>query len=113
MSDLQGTVIHGTMRPEDLIPAFLSELTERIDEAVLLPGADEPIKVNAVGAAQAMMGEIERRIDSDGYYEGEESSWDLEWLFDALNDYAPEGLYFGAIEGDGSDYGFWEAVTDD
>ena len=29
-------------------------------------------------------------------------------LMDALNEYAPDGYYFGAIEGDGSDFGFWQ-----
>jgi hypothetical protein len=28
-------------------------------------------------------------------------------MMDALNDLAPAGYYFGAHEGDGSDFGFW------
>jgi len=32
---------------------------------------------------------------------------------DALNEYAPDGYYFGAIEGDGSDFGFWAIEDED
>ena len=34
-------------------------------------------------------------------------------VFDLMNEIAPEGSYFSAHEGDGSDFGFWEVVEDD
>jgi hypothetical protein len=46
-------------------------------------------------------------MEKDEYYESEDADYDLEALFDALNDYAPEGFYFGASMGDGCDYGYW------
>lgn len=79
---IPGTVIHGTMRNDDLIPAFRREL-ERIDalaEASIVP-ADDP--------------------------ESDDGQEELTELFAALDRYAPEGHYFGAHSGDGSDYGFW------
>lgn len=79
---LPGTIIHGTMRNEDLIPAFRRELS-RIDalaEASIVP-ADDP--------------------DSEDGHE------ELIELFDVLDRYSPEGHYFGAHPGDGSDFGFW------
>jgi hypothetical protein len=36
----------------------------------------------------------------------------LERLFDEMQTIAPEGHYFGAHEGDGSDFGFWPAEQD-
>jgi hypothetical protein len=33
-------------------------------------------------------------------------------LFDQMNSIAPEGYYFGAHEGNGSDYGFWRTQFD-
>lgn len=36
-----------------------------------------------------------------------------ETIWDEMNDIAPEGTYFGAHPGDGSDYGFWSAEDED
>lgn len=33
------------------------------------------------------------------------------WLY--LNDISPEGFYFGAHLGNGSDFGFWEFIEED
>ena len=86
-----GTIIHGTHRPEDLIPALLSIL-----------------ETSDVKRHQHNVKVIKSNMEADDYYESEESEWDLnEILFDDLNDLAPEGHYFGAHEGDGSDFGFW------
>ena len=89
--DLRGTIIHATMRPQDLVPVFL-ETIETIDPASMI-GVSETLPVD----------------DADPWWESEDCAYFLnETLFDALNDLAPEGYYFGSHPGDGSDYGFWE-----
>lgn len=45
-----------------------------------------------------------KEADGDPYFDTEEAAFDL----DAV---APDGCYFGALEGDGAALGFWE-VTD-
>jgi len=83
---------HGTMRNEDLIPCFAAALRE-------------------YGSRAGMLDDIEYTLEYKNmarYYACECAGYDLEWLFDALQDYAPDGYYFGAHPGDGSDYGFWE-----
>ena len=67
-----GTVSHATMRPEELIPAFLEVLNEfRLSR-------NERAEYHAI-ARRASASE-----DSD-YWTSEESGYDLEWLFDTLN----------------------------
>jgi hypothetical protein len=90
-----GSVSHGTMRPEDLIPDFVYELRSQARRR------------NLRSKHLQLCRSIEARMSKDGYYESEESDSDLEFLFDALGEYAAPYFYFGAHPGDGSDYGFW------
>ena len=98
---LGGTLIHGTMRNCDIVPAFLDALRDTAEyEQMMLSinGANWNLHVIVEPAA---------------------SEWDERWssedvedfvnygLWDALGSYAPEGYYFGAHPGDGSDYGYW------
>jgi hypothetical protein len=89
-----GTVSHGTMRPEDLIPAFLDVLPADRRDALESEYSDIVLWVQGVEP-------LTPPTDED-------ISWFLnEVLFDALNELAPHGYYFGAHPGDGADYGFW------
>ena len=95
-----GSVSHGTMREKDLIPCFM-------DLLVRLGHKDDRVRE----IEEATEAHVEWEDDmgtGHEYYETDTSSYDLEWLFDALDEHAPEGYYFGAHPGDGSDYGFWE-----
>ena len=94
-----GTISHGTMREEDLIPAFLDAL-ESVDPGKAQQFQDEYAKLGG--------GDEEQR---------EEFLSDFCWetLSNALDEHTPPFTYFGANEGDGSDYGVWiscEAIKD-
>jgi hypothetical protein len=93
-----GSVSSGTMREEDLIPAF---------EAVLeQAGEDLPDRPAAV--AKLLDGGVltDREQEEVGWYVHE-------GLWEALDAIAPEGCYFGAHPGDGADFGFWQCDNDD
>lgn len=79
-----GTVIHGTLRTRDLIEAFGREL----------------LRINPKCNCEYVQALVDNPESGDEF--------DLENLFDTLNYIAPEGYYFGAHEGDGSDFGFWQ-----
>ena len=83
------TVIHGTLRAEDLVSAFT-------DEYERLGGRPSNVELFR---SHLLLEEGESRED--------ELHYDLEDLYELLNDLAPEGTSFGAHEGDGSDFGFW------
>lgn len=48
--------------------------------------------------------------DSD-WWNSEDAMILLDSLFDTLDLYAPDGYYFGAHPGDGSDYGYWKVTN--
>lgn len=83
-----GSVSHGTMRKEDLIPTFCSEL-------------------RSLGHRSKELTRIEKSQNKKGYYESEESEFDLDSLFEMLNNHAMPFFYFGSHMGDGSDFGYW------
>lgn len=82
-----GTVISGTMIPEEIVDALRS--------FVEINGPDE--MVNEVVCFMAEEYDI---------YEI------MEFLFNKMNELAPDGCYFGSHPGDGCDYGFWEVEFD-
>lgn len=85
---IYGSISHGTMRAEDIIPEFASVLKE----------------LDTEGKYDDLISEAQNIED----YNSDEADYILEDLSNALDYYAPEGHYFGAHIGDGSDYGFWE-----
>lgn len=102
MSDHEhkGTVSHGTMRYVDLIPTFWKYVHRHNPDALLPLIRDD---------YDLYCGIVDADSDSDlSDKDMEDAGHLLATLFDAMNDLAPEGYYFGAHEGDGRDYGFWE-----
>lgn len=92
----EGTVIHGTHRPEDLIPAFMGEIEYH-----------NPTRFRQLLNQSRHILLMLARDDYDGLRSEEVSYFLNETLFDAMDELAPEGFYFGAHPGDGSDFGYW------
>lgn len=92
-----GSVICGTHRPRDLLIKFTTLLADFQPDHPLLP---EARRLLAVG---------ER---CDEAHEIAMSDF-VDEMFDALNEFSPEGHYFGAHEGDGSDFGYWPVDADE
>lgn len=107
-----GSVSHGTLRPEDLIPAFLDTLESLVVGWMLTvsgPQSDRRRDAHHAKELLKAIGRIEERADRDSYYteDWDDTASDLEYLTNRLNEFAPPYCYFGAHPGDGSDFGFW------
>lgn len=94
-AELNSSVLHGTMRRQDLIPAFMKILKE----------TPEYVQLMHLVPCHALEDENAEWWDSEAARLLQEA------LFDTLDNYAPEGYSFGTHPGDGSDYGFWK-ITD-
>lgn len=103
---LFGTVSHGTMRSEDLIPSFC-DIIRHLHGTLPLNLYKQVREYNA----------SRNQFDENGYRI--EGTFDDAELVSDLTDYlqllAPPYFYFGSHPGDGADYGFWmyESVADD
>ena len=93
-----GSVSTATLRPEDLIPALADELDGIRSESFLLSDAERFFGVPE---------------DEAPDWDSEEAGCLLDDLFTALNEYAPPHMYFGAHEGDGADFGWWQTGFED
>lgn len=92
-----GSISHGTLRTADLLEAFANELEW------LTTSANELVE-----EARAVL-----TLDRAGWSElvdSEEASDLVSSMIDELNEHAPAYCYFGANEGDGSDFGFWPSM---
>ena len=91
-----GSVSHGTMREEDLLDSLSSELDYQVKR--------QPRSFKR-RAMRALIREANRALSRDEL--PEDAGETVNELLDALNEFAPPYAYFGAHEGDGSDYGYW------
>ena len=88
-----GSISSGTLRTEDLLEAFTWELS-------YLLGDDLTRSQRNLLAASA-------NVDVDLEANQGEGDALVDELIDALHDLAPPLTYFGTLEGDGADFGFW------
>ena len=103
-----GSISTGTLRTEDLIPAFtytMGELTH------------DPVSNTSKYPTEAMAklwDEAIHLIGTDQWWtlDPEDSGVDdlLNDLTDALDELCPPFVYFGTLEGDGADFGFWPDI---
>jgi hypothetical protein len=89
-----GTVSSGTMREEDLLPKFAYVLEKY--------GMKRSALTARAAARLIEMSDTDKNRELVSIVLNEE-------VWEAMNEIAPEGYYFGAHEGDGSDYGYWLA----
>jgi hypothetical protein len=92
-----GSVSSGTMRTDDLLDALSGEL----DYQMKRQPARHPRK-----AHRQIIREAGAVLNGNPKF-AEYGDDIVQELFDALGEYAAPYCYFGASEGDGSDYGFW------
>jgi len=90
-----GSVSTGTLRTEDLLEAFAGELEDHVRANKRCRGLDLPGKRKLIREAYA----VDPESDTADHVIAE--------LMEALETFAPPYCYFGTLEGDGADFGFW------
>lgn len=97
-----GTISHGTMRPEDLIPAFIAAL----DSLHLEAGQRATLRAcrNEWRSALSLTRRKPGRWEGM-YYDMIDNLMEELWIM--MGDHCPCYCNFGSHEDDGSDYGVW------
>ena len=101
-----GSVSSGTMRSEDLLESFASELDFQLSR--------QPRSFKRAPYRKLIReaNQCQRRLNGEGTHaqqqEAEEYASEIVCeLMDSLSEFAPPLAYFGSHPGDGADYGFW------
>ena len=97
-----GSISHGTLRTQDLLPVFL--------ETFMALGGNVPADLECGSYIEYLNWpnpETTACDEDDKFWDSEDAMWDMEALTDGLNNLCPPFVYFGTLEGDGSDFGFW------
>lgn len=102
----EGTISHGTLRPQDLLRAFADEYGR------LMPFGSQSICNDAYEMANRLDSPNPTADSYDDIYEC--ASETINELHDAINEaIAPHGFYFGNTDGDGAEFGIWRCDEDD
>jgi len=88
-----GSISTGTLRTLDLLEAFASEAEARCGD----------MATKAVSTAHIY-------LDPDAIVDDEQAQETLDELRFLLEDSCPPFVYFGTLEGDGADFGFWPDI---
>ena len=99
--DFTGTVVEGTMRPQDVLPAMMDVMLQYHPEAYQL--------VTSTISSEFDLTYMELcGHENHPAWQDEDMSWIVnEVARDAMNEIAPDGYYFGSHSGNDSDYGYW------
>lgn len=96
----EGSIITGTLRPQDLVPAFLEVMSMHHPWAYY----------QFLKECSELGQDPEIFEDENNPFWLKEDAQDLtNELIDVINSAPgmPDGMYFGAHDGDGADFGFW------
>lgn len=99
-----GSISHGTLRSEDLVEAFWSELEYQLGRQ------DAPEDQPNLAAARRTLGWMQDELWNEAGKLTEDQevlSEAVQELFDALSIFAAPYTCFGSHEGDGADFGYW------
>ena len=113
MAEFQlGSISTGTLRQQDLLSAFAQKLRSLESTKFYAEVGPDSLELyhgsELVRQAPAMLNALDNTTPlATGAVSNPYVGEYLDWLTDALQEYCPPFVYFGTLEGDGADFGFW------